>query len=767
MGDSILRNKFLVPIGLVFSSMFCTLALSGENSWTTSGPEGGNIMTIAFHPIDHNILFLGTIGDGIYKSCDSGANWIHLPIGNLISTVWVIQFNPFGPDTMYAGTAAGIFKSVDAGISWVRLPIAPNPYSAFATHPDSSGIMFAGFVGGFKSYNGGDNWYPLNLPTNTGVDRIIIDPVNTNIIYIIGGNTPWGDGIFKSTDCGESWFCSQNNLDSTGYCRELAVDPVDDNIIYLARSQSADESSRCLSKSTNGGQEWIDITPTGVSDSILCDVIVSPFEHNTIYAASSQDGVFKSTDGGQSWVQKNNGLHDLICHSIEIDPVSGVLFLCLVNDGIYESIDGGEHWIPIGENINMTSCLDLAINPSNHEEIFLSATNGLFRSTDTGASWQRQNIGNPQKVQLAGIKFDRIDPNFIYGCSVAMPHTGYPPGFWRSLDRGANWEFRNAGLPDYTYYVDMAISYSQNFDRRIFLASYDGLYYSDNFGESWEEPVDGLPPYNTFYTIDVNLNDYNIIAAGDYYNHVYISRDRGIHWHRTTDPPHSLTGSITELKFDPQNDSCLYISSLFSGVLKSTNLGQSWLSILGDLPVDPQTPQYPITGGIAINPYNSNNIFISSTHMGIYQSHDGGIHWISFNMGLDTAGAFSNRLYLFPDDTTRLILPAIMRSVWSIHRTLDGIDDNSPALPFSLSLSSYPNPFNAQTTISYSLPEPGRATLTIYNLLGQKVATLYDGEQTAGEHSLVWDAKSQPSGVYFAKIESERGKSTTQMVLLK
>lgn len=80
---------------------------------------------------------------------------------------------------------------------------------------------------------------------------------------------------------------------------------------------------------------------------------------------------------------------------------------------------------------------------------------------------------------------------------------------------------------------------------------------------------------------------------------------------------------------------------------------------------------------------------------------------------------------------------------------------------------NYPNPFNAQTTISYSLPETGPVTLTIYNILGQKVATLFDGIQTSGEHRVVWDAKNQPSGIYFTRLESGDHKSSSQMLLLK
>ncbi len=94
--------------------------------------------------------------------------------------------------------------------------------------------------------------------------------------------------------------------------------------------------------------------------------------------------------------------------------------------------------------------------------------------------------------------------------------------------------------------------------------------------------------------------------------------------------------------------------------------------------------------------------------------------------------------------------------------------DESEEVPerFAL-LQNYPNPFNAQTTISYSLPEPGPVTLSIYNIMGQKVATLVDGVQQAGEHKVVWDAREVASGVYFKRLEYGNKDETIRMVLLK
>ena len=113
----------------------------------------------------------------------------------------------------------------------------------------------------------------------------------------------------------------------------------------------------------------------------------------------------------------------------------------------------------------------------------------------------------------------------------------------------------------------------------------------------------------------------------------------------------------------------------------------------------------------------------------------------------------------FPDSSSSILL------VLRFDPT--SINNDSP-MPKDFSLSpNYPNPFNASTSISYSLAKSGSVNLSIYNLLGQKVAILSDGIQQAGKHSVIWNAKDCPSGVYFAKLEAEEQTKNIKMVLLK
>jgi len=95
-----------------------------------------------------------------------------------------------------------------------------------------------------------------------------------------------------------------------------------------------------------------------------------------------------------------------------------------------------------------------------------------------------------------------------------------------------------------------------------------------------------------------------------------------------------------------------------------------------------------------------------------------------------------------------------------------GIDD--PALPTKISsLSSYPNPFNARTTISFSLESQSQVGISIYDITGRLVDVLISRTYDAGNHSLIWDAGNQPSGIYFARLSAGEFVSTTRMALLK
>jgi hypothetical protein len=114
--------------------------------------------------------------------------------------------------------------------------------------------------------------------------------------------------------------------------------------------------------------------------------------------------------------------------------------------------------------------------------------------------------------------------------------------------------------------------------------------------------------------------------------------------------------------------------------------------------------------------------------------------------------------YVYVTDTDSLL----------IFRFVPSSVENRTAYPSEFSLSqNYPNPFNAQTTISYSLSQAGPVNLTIYNIMGQKVATLFDGVQTAGEYRVIWDAFDATSGIYFCQLSTSNRRDIRKLILLR
>ncbi|MDP8231370.1 MAG: T9SS type A sorting domain-containing protein, partial [Candidatus Zophobacter franzmannii] len=94
-------------------------------------------------------------------------------------------------------------------------------------------------------------------------------------------------------------------------------------------------------------------------------------------------------------------------------------------------------------------------------------------------------------------------------------------------------------------------------------------------------------------------------------------------------------------------------------------------------------------------------------------------------------------------------------------------DDHVNNLPNVMDVNNYPNPFNPQTSIAYSIKKSGDVKLSIYNVKGQKVETLVNENQLAGEHTVVWDASSSASGVYFMRLESGSSVVTRKMMMIK
>jgi photosystem II stability/assembly factor-like uncharacterized protein len=735
-----------------------------ENTWITNGPYNCSVMEIAIHPVDNLHIYLGTVGSGIFETFDGGQHWQHIDSDILPATLRVIAFHPWGPDTMYAATTQGLYKSTDAGQSW-NLIIFPCGWqfevSSFIIHPTQPNIMFVTgpvfSLINYRSTDGGQTWQELS--ERSLIYKFYVDPVDDGIIYFITHSSTQRMLIYRSDDFGDSWLNLHNNLDTAMAAYDLAIDYLDNRTLYIGGHGYGD-LGRCLFKSTDAGESWFNITPDSLLAAHLFSIFISPHDRHTIFITTHANGVMKSTDGGQSWQEINNGLVTRSMKIVRCNPDANIFYLGTYYHGIYRSTDNGDTWGKISYNIASTSCLDYAINPQDPTEQFVCAVRALYKTSDYGQHWDYVDVLQPDYNRTpCGVIYDRHNPDNIF---VSIPQSYISaPVVLRSTDSGANWEALNNGLADFGSCHEMRIGYYGT-DTRIFVLAGYGLYYSDDYGDNWHLCED-LPSY-PYYALEMSPadNQYLYVSVQEP-DRMYRSADAGLSWSRLNIPGDGI--QVNEIYCHPLDASIVLICKFNGGLFKSTDAGDSWENITDGIPYD---INFIWLSGIAINPLNSNNWFINSHHFGVFQSPDAGESWESLNDGLNTY--YNNaHLRIDPLDTCSLYLATLSQSVWRIVRTPTGIyDEDTGILPNNISLfQNYPNPFNASTIITYTLPQPALISLDIYDLLGRKVQSVFDGIQPSGEHSLIWKAEGLSSGIYFYKLTAGDFSETRKMILVR
>jgi photosystem II stability/assembly factor-like uncharacterized protein len=669
-----------------------------------------------------------------------------------------------------------MYKSTDAGAHWGLLYPPEhelNEYRALAIHPTQPNILIAGGPwDAWRSTDAGATWEILDFDLSYiyGIEDVDFAAGDPNIVYSATQSNIYGKAVFKSTDAGATWTDTHNDLARVGTTRDIEVDPTNSQVVYLASwNYDSLEVGHFLAKTTDGGGHWFDISPEVFSGWGAMQVLVNPANPLEVWVCTVFDGVKKSTDGGLTWSSFNDSLRTLEMATIQCDPTGANIYLGVFYDGIYRFIPISRSWRQIGQDIHLSDCKALAVNFHNAAELLTAANNGPFLSPDYGETWRLVETGIPITESPGEVSYDRYLASLRYLATWSRSAAPPPMGFYVSTDFGTTWESRISNLPSDVHFADMAISYSDSAGRRVFLATGRGLFFTDDFGDTWAEAVNGLPPGNAYSTIEVSSFDESIIALGDWQNRIFISADRGEHWVQTAPlPPRWIDEYISDLAFDPYDFQRFYAVSWPCSLYATDNGGQDWRDISNDLPRSP-APLFDrlFISSILVNTLDPQNMYALVGKYGAYQSHNGGGHWESFSIGLP-ASAASGEISFSLADTTRLYIASSGRSVWSIHRTLTDVEDDNPNLPQSISLSAYPNPFNARTTFTFGLPTPADVSLTIYDIQGRRVAILLDdAPRPAGAHAVVWDAMEISSGLYFARLRARDIERTLKMTLLK
>jgi photosystem II stability/assembly factor-like uncharacterized protein len=290
------------------------------------------------------------------------------------------------------------------------------------------------------------------------------------------------------------------------------------------------------------------------------------------------------------------------------------------------------------------------------------------------------------------------------------------------------------------------------------------LWRSVDLGASWEAVTEGFDPDGDgYYPSHIAANELAVLASvnDDDYRYVARSLDDGLTWH----PVPGLPDSSYFLTMISDVENRFYFSTYVSyteGAVvfgRSDDGGETWLE-LDRLP--PSTPPWSGHYPRSLFATSEGRLYAQDSYGAVFVSNNYGESWIR------TPGFLPQLRSFVVNQEGYLFAGTVYSGVWRSVDPVLGTSNPITTTPTQIALyQNYPNPFNPVTTIAFDLPVRQQAALTIHNLLGQEIETLFEGDLTAGAHSYGWDGSAHASGIYFYQLRTPSYSETRKLMLVK
>jgi photosystem II stability/assembly factor-like uncharacterized protein len=429
-----------------------------------------------------------------------------------------IRFDPDDPDTLFASsnTGSGVVKSSDAGQTWQEISgpagaggLSPMNIFGLAMDPLDKNTLYAGTANGriYVTHDGGTTWALLWHYTDMddAIWTLEVDPTDRDRIFAGMGDYTGCDGrIYRSGDRGLTW---QKVLDvdpandwDNGFISSLTFDPTDPNILYATTGLGdwcgggnpgdPNPVGFGIWKSTNGGDTWFPIN-NGLADLTVSHLVIDPSDPQTLYAAVGcvdddihlSGNVFKSTNGGATWQMLDGVSPDTPITRLALYPGDPQKVYALGYAGVFYSEDGGTTWDKLDETFKAavyTFFYEHAFAPDDPQTMYVGTyAGGVIKSVDGGRNWFEVNGLRHQGAVLGnsyGMALDPSDPDTMYATTIG--------GVFKTTNGGETWRFIGQGV--FQHLRQIAIDPTD--PQRLYLGGDSQAFYvSDDGGESWTQ----------------------------------------------------------------------------------------------------------------------------------------------------------------------------------------------------------------------------------------------------------------------------------------
>jgi len=755
--------------------------------WVFTGPTniGGRITDIEIPDGDLQTMYLGAATGGILKTTDGGDTWTNLFQNVPVISIGDIAIDPDNTDIIYAGTGEA----------------------------NSSSFSFWG-NGMYKSYDAGLSWQHIGLENSAYIGRVVVDHANSQRVFVAacGYLFSYSDqrGVYRSEDGGTTWQRVLFLTDSTAAI-DLLQHPTNPDILYAAmwertrglEYRNSFGATSGIWKTTDGGDTWTELTNGLMAgqDVGRIGITLCKSQPDVLYAfydlPNYEIAVFKTNDGGDLWTRTNDWDLYGMCSNfgwyfgqIRVDPVDP-FSVFVMGVQLYASQTGGQSWFEVSSDIHV----------DHHAMVIDEATSaiiegndgGLYTSNTYGSTWSK--INNLPITQFYAIDIDYLKPERIYGGTqdnntirtltgavddwepilggdgmyTLVDYTNsniiYAEYQWGNLFRSTNgggnmtyigqdWENerKNWSAPLAMHPVDPTILYFGTYR----------IWKTFNKGNTWtpfsDDLTEGIDQYfHSITTIAISPIDPSTVIVGTGDGKVHVSVNDGLTWtDRSTGLPYRW---VTRVAPDPFDAQTIYVS--LSGfrwdeplphVYKSTDLGQNWTAISGNL------PEFPVND-IIPDPDIPDKLIVA-TDAGLYATADGGTNWSWIWTEIPAVPTYVLKIHA---PTRTIIAGTYGLSTYSasLDDILVGVSHEKPVRKANLSVS--PNPVSDNSTITFFLPERDQLNYSLISLDGKSqgadskiIGTLERGEHTIRLGDLVY-LKDMPPGIYLMVI---RGSHT-------